>query len=400
MDPDSIRTDFPALETTVNGQELVYLDSAATSLIPRQVIEAVSDELKRHGNPGRGVHTLSHQARHTVETVREQAARFLGTDPGEIVFTHSATDSINQAAMSLCHDEMTDKNIVITAADHHANHLPWKQAAQRTGAKLRTVAVNKDGSIDLQDLEEKVDADTHVLAFPHACNVTGRMFRIEEILERGQQATHTVMDAAQSVPHVPVDLCDIGIDLAAFSPHKMLGTPGLGVLYGSDDLLAEMEPARTGGGMVTDPAGPIYRDPPHRHEAGTLPVDAIAGFGAAIAYLEDLGMDAVHDHTRGLAIQAHNRLQQIERVSTVGGPPDTGTVSVTVEGIHPHDIASYLDQRGIEVRAGDHCSRPLIETLGIKGTVRLSTYIYTTGDTIETAVESIKDAIEDLPDVR
>jgi cysteine desulfurase/selenocysteine lyase len=399
MDTDSIREDFPALQTTVNGKDLIYLDSAATTLTPQQVIDAVTDTLRRHGNPGRGVHTLSHETSQTVEEVREQAARFLGAAPDEIVFTHSATDSINQAATSLCQGEMSDSNIVITAADHHANHLPWKQATQRTGAELRIVAVNDDGTIDLEDLETKVDTDTHVLAFPHACNVTGRVFRVEEILRRGTEATHTVMDAAQSVPHMPVDLGDIGVDLAAVAPHKMLGTPGLGVLYGREEVLKAMEPARTGGGMVSDPAGPTYREPPHRHEAGSLPVDAIAGFGAAIAYLEDLGMDFIHQHTHDIARYAHKRLQQLEGATTVGGPPDTGTVSLTVEGIHPHDIASYLDQCGIEVRAGDHCSRPLIEALGLKGTVRISTYVYNTDDEIETAINAIEDAIEELPHV-
>ncbi|MDY6770399.1 MAG: aminotransferase class V-fold PLP-dependent enzyme [Candidatus Nanohaloarchaea archaeon] len=398
MDPQAYRGDFPGLETTVNGHRLVYLDNAATTQKPVQVLDTAREALERPGNPGRGSHRLSQEAQQRVEDARATVASFIGAGNGDIVFTHNATDSINQLARSLTH--YTSGNIVATAADHHGNYLPWKEAARREGLEFREVAVDSDGSIDMDDLAAKVDSETRVLAFPHACNVTGTVFDVEKILEIGEKADYTVMDAAQSVPDMPVDLDGLGVDFAALSPHKMLAPFGTGVLYGRDSLLDETRPTRFGGGMVTDPATLQYRDAPERHEAGTVDLGGIAGTAAAVDYLQDIGMDELHRHVQGLARELHQRLAGIDGVQPLGDQPDTGTVSVTVDGIHSHDLADFLDRHGIATRAGDHCSKPLLQALEVGDALRFSFYLYNTKEELEKAEERFSDALEEIPRVQ
>lgn len=401
MDIQDIRSDFPILQQEMEGEPLVYLDNAATSQTPEQVVEEVQQVYREtYSNPGRSMHRLGHNASQLVEEARETTADFVGAGSEEIVFTQNATDSLNQAAQSLCTGDLTGKTIVVAETEHHSNYLPWKKAAARTGATLRTVKPDRNGRIDPATVEATLDDTTHVFAYSHTCNLTVTVQDARNILDAAGAADHTVIDICQTVPHTSIDLHGLGADIAAFSPHKMLAPAGLGVLYGRKQLLDEVEPARFGGGMVTDTATDTYRDSPHRHEAGTVNLEAIAGLARAIDYLKDIGMDSIEDHEAELAHTAYERLKGFEGIHILGGNPDSGILSFTHEHVHSHDIASFLNSQGIAVRAGDHCSQPLLEHLGTDDAVRISPYLYNTEKEIHKTVDAIEQALEEITGVR
>jgi len=401
MEIQDIRSDFPIFNQQMEGEPLVYLDNAATSQTPQQVIEKVERVYREsYSNPGRSMHRLGHDAAMIVEEARKATARFVGADPDEIVFTQNATDALNQAARFLCRDDLTGTNIVVAETEHHSNYLPWKQAAARTGAELRTVTPDRNGRIDPATVADTVDDSTHIFAFGHTCNLTGTVQNAQELIEAAGRAEYTVLDICQSVPRTHIDLHDLGADIAAFSPHKMLAPAGLGVLYGRAPLLNEVDPARVGGGMVTDAATGQYQDSPQRHEAGTVNLEAIAGLATAIDYLNDIGMDSIADHETALARTTYKHLNELDGTQILGGSPNSGIISFTHDTIHAHDIASFLNNHGIAVRAGDHCSQPLLDHLGADNAVRISPYLYNTRDEMHQTVDTIEQALEAITDVR
>jgi cysteine desulfurase/selenocysteine lyase len=393
----AIRADFPLLERTVRGgRPLVYLDSAATSQKPNVVLEAEVDFYEqRNAAVHRGAHQLAEEATETFEQARAAVAAFVGADVGEIVWTSGATAAINLVAYAL--SNATDgrggeaaarfrltpgDEILVTEAEHHANLVPWQELCARTGAVLRWIGVGDDGRLDLSDLDELVTDRTRVVAFGHVSNVTGAIAPVEQFVAAARRVgALTVLDACQSVPHLPVDLHALDVDLAAFSAHKMVGPTGVGALYGRRELLEAMPPVTTGGSMVevVTMETTTYAPPPQRFEAGTQMVAQAVGMGVAAQWLDELGMDKVATHEREIAAELL-RITEIPGVRVVG-PLDVAdrvaVVSFVVDGVHAHDVSQVLDDRGIAVRVGHHCAQPLHRRFGVAATARASASVYT-----------------------
>ncbi|MCA5893444.1 cysteine desulfurase [Isoptericola sp. NEAU-Y5] len=405
----AVRADFPLLGRTVRGgRDLVYLDSAATSQKPNVVLEAeVEFYEQRNAAVHRGAHQLAEEATEAFEQARAAVAAFVGADPGEIVWTSGATAAINLVAYSLANATAgrggaaaerfrlaPGDEIVVTEAEHHANLVPWQELCARTGAVLRWFGVDDEGRIDLSDLGSVITARTRVVAFGHVSNVTGAIAPVAEIVAAARQVgALTVLDACQSVPHLPVDLHATGVDFAAFSAHKMVGPTGVGALYGRRELLEAMPPVTTGGSMVevVTMEATTYAPPPQRFEAGTQMVAQAVGMGVAAQWLEELGMDAVAAHEQHLATELV-RISEIPGVRIVG-PADAhdriAVVSFVVDGVHAHDVGQVLDDRGIAVRVGHHCAQPLHRRFGVAATARASASVYTTTEEIAAFREAL-----------
>ncbi|TXG92699.1 cysteine desulfurase [Rhodococcus rhodnii] len=389
FDIAAIRADFPILARTVrDGKPLVYLDSGATSQRPVQVLDAERDFLTTsNAAVHRGAHQLAEEATDAYEGARAAIARFVGAGADELVFTKNATEALNLVTYTLG-DDRWDRavgpgdEIVITELEHHANLVPWQELARRTGATLRWYGVTDDGRIDLDSLE-LTDA-VKVVAFTHQSNVTGALAPVGELVRRAHAVgALVVLDACQSVPHMPVDFHALGVDYAAFSGHKMLGPSGVGVLYGRRELLAAMPPFVTGGSMIETVTmeGSTYAPPPQRFEAGVPMTSQVVGLGAAVEYLEAIGMDAVAAHEHALTEAALRELGAIEGVRIVG-PTTTeargGAVSFVVDGVHAHDLGQILDDDGVAIRVGHHCAWPLHRRFGVAATARASFAVYNT----------------------
>ena len=405
----AVRADFPLLARTVRGgKPLVYLDSGATSQKPDPVLDAEQDfYLQRNAAVHRGAHQLAEEATEAFEGAREAVAHFVGADTDEIVWTTNATAGINLVAYALSNATAgrggaaaarfvlrPGDEIVVTEAEHHANLVPWQELAARTGAVLRWLEVGDDGRILTEQAATVVTDRTKVLAFTHASNVTGAVTDVAPLVARARAVgALTVLDACQSVPHIPVDLHALGVDFAAFSGHKMLGPTGVGALYGRRELLEAMPPVTTGGSMVevVTMTETTYAPPPQRFEAGTQMVAQAVGMGAAARYLTELGMDAVAAHERQLAAQLLT-IGELPGVRIIG-PLDTtdrlAVVSFVVDGVHSHDVGQMLDDAGIAVRVGHHCAQPLHRRFGVAATARASASVYTTAQEIETFRESL-----------
>ena len=405
----AVRADFPLLTRTVRGgKPLVYLDSGATSQKPDPVLDAEQDfYLQRNAAVHRGAHQLAEEATEAFEGARGAVAHFVGADPDEIVWTSNATAGINLVAYALSNATAgrggaaaarfvlrPGDEIVVTEAEHHANLVPWQELAARTGAVLRWLEVGDDGRILVEQAATVVTERTKVLAFTHASNVTGAVTDVAPLVARARAVgALTVLDACQSVPHMPVDLHALGVDFAAFSGHKMLGPTGVGALYGRRELLEAMPPVTTGGSMVevVTMTETTYAPPPQRFEAGTQMVAQAVGMGAAARYLTELGMDAVAAHERDLAAQLLT-IGELPGVRIIG-PLDTAdrlaVVSFVVDGVHSHDVGQMLDDAGIAVRVGHHCAQPLHRRFGVAATARASASVYTTAQEIETFRESL-----------
>ena len=398
-----LRADFPILGTQVNGHPLVYLDSGATSQKPLQVLDAERD-FYLHANSAvhRGAHTLAVEATDLFEDARATVARFVGATDKELVWTSNATEALNLIAYAIGNasqgigGEKAEQfalgegdEIVTTEVEHHANLIPWQILAQRTGATLRHIPVTSDGQLDYEAAEQIVGQNTRVLAFTHVSNVTGAITDVPYMVALARKAgALTVLDACQSVPHMPVDFPGLGVDFAAFSGHKMLAPTGIGALYGRAELLDALPPFLTGGSMITRVGleDAEYMPAPIKFEAGTQRVSQTVAFAAAVRYLEHVGMSNVQAWEHELGQRLAAGVQQIEGVRLLG-PTDpalrAGLVSLAIDGVHPHDVGQLLDTWGIAVRVGHHCAQPLHKLSGVTASTRASAYLYNTTDDIE-----------------
>jgi len=403
LDIARIREDFHILNQEVNGHRLVYLDSAATSQKPRSVINALVRYYERdNSNIHRGIHTLAQRATEQYEGTRDKVARFIGApNAQDIVFTRNTTEAINLVAHSWGEQFIGEGDeIVITEMEHHSNIVPWQLLAARSGAVVRFARITPDGELDLDSLGTLVGQRTKLVSVVHASNVLGTINPIARIAEMAHAAgAMLLVDAAQSVPHMPMDVSELGADFVAFSSHKMLGPTGVGVLWAREGLLEEMGPFMGGGEMISvvREEGSTWASGPHKFEAGTPNIADVIAFGAAIEYLEALGMDAVREHEVQLTAYAMDELQKLPGL-TIHGPrnPDErgGVVSFALEGIHPHDISTIVDGHGVAIRAGHHCAQLLMRALGVPATSRASFSIYNGPDDVDALVEALKHAQE------
>ncbi|GAA0994073.1 MULTISPECIES: cysteine desulfurase [Nocardiopsidaceae] len=411
LDVAALREDFPILSRTVrDGRPLVYLDSGATSQKPRQVLDAEREFYERHNAAvHRGAHQLAEEATDAYESARETIARFIGGDAGEVVFTKNATEAINLVAYAMGNAATADEGlrgfqvgpgdeIVVTEMEHHANLVPWQELCRRTGATLRWFPVTGEGRLDLSGIGELVNERTRVVAFTHQSNVLGTVNPVAPVVARAREVgALTVLDACQSVPHMPVDVTELGVDFLAFSGHKMLGPNGIGVLWGRRELLEAMPPFITGGSMigVVHMEYSTWAEPPQRFEAGVPMAPQAVALAAACDYLSKVGMDRVAAHEHELTEYALERVGALEGVRIIG-PTEAvdrgGAVSFVVDDIHPHDLGQVLDDRGVEVRVGHHCAWPLHRTLGVQATTRASFYLYNTLEDVDALVGAIRDA--------
>jgi cysteine desulfurase/selenocysteine lyase len=413
LDVEAIRADFPILTRTVReGKRLVYLDSGATAQKPRSVLDAERDFYENHNAAvHRGAHQLAEEATDLYEEARRKIGRFIGTDDErEIVFTRNTTEAINLVAYALSNAATAKEEafrryavrqgdeIVVTEMEHHANLLPWQQLCERTGATLRWLGLTDDGRLDLADLGTVINERTKLVAVTHQSNILGTINPLEPIVARAREVGALVLvDGAQSVPHQPVDVAELGVDFLAFSGHKMLGPSGIGVLWGRYDVLDALPPFLTGGSMieVVRMEGSTFAAPPQRFEAGVPMTAQAVGLGAAVDYLSALGMDKVEEHELAITAYALEKLQEIPGV-TVIGPVDTvargGAVSFTVEGIHPHDVGQVLDDLGIAVRVGHHCAWPVVRRYGVPATTRATFYVHTGYDDIDALADGVREA--------
>jgi cysteine desulfurase/selenocysteine lyase len=409
LDVEAIRADFPALARTVrNDKPLIYLDSGATSQKPRQVLDAERSFYELHnGAAHRGTHLLGEEATDVYEGARSKVAAFIGAEPDEVVFTKNATEAINLVAYAMSNASVggartgrflvgPGDEILITEMEHHANLVPWQQLCERTGATLRWLTVTPDGRLDLDNLDSLITGRTKIVAVTHQSNVTGTIPPVAEIARAAHEKGALVLaDAAQSVPHQPVDVAALGVDFLAFSAHKMLGPYGIGVLFGRRELLEAMPPFLTGGSMieVVRMEGSTFLPPPQRFEPGVPAVAEAAGLAAAVDYLTDLGMGNVAAHEESLTAHALDALRELNGVRILG--PDTtkdrgGAVAFEVDGVHPHDVGQVLDELGIAVRTGHHCAWPLHRALGVQSSTRATFYVYNTHAEVDAMADGIR----------
>ena len=406
FDVNALREQFPILQRTVRGDKpLVYLDSGATSQRPLPVWKA-EEEFVLHTNAPvhRGSYQLAEEADDAYESARRAIAAFVGADRDEIAFTKNATEALNEVAYVLSDVRAGDlyvgegDTVVITELEHHANLVPWQELCARTGATLKWYSMTEDGRIDLDSLE--LDDSVKVVAFTHQSNVTGAVADVDELVRRARAVgAMVVVDACQSVPHMAVDFHALDVDFAAFSGHKMCGPNGVGVLYGKEELLKKLPPFLTGGSMIeiVKMEETTFAEPPTRFEAGTQMTSQVVGLGAAVKFLEEVGMDNIHAHEKKLTERALRQLKEIPGLRIIG-PEDTenrgGAVSFTVEGVHPHDLGQVLDDHGVAIRVGHHCAWPLHRACGAQSTARASFYLYNTEEEVDKLVEAIKAARE------
>ncbi|WP_280439495.1 cysteine desulfurase [Nocardia cyriacigeorgica] len=403
LDVARVRADFPILNRTVrDGKPLVYLDSGATSQRPLAVLDAERAYIMESNSAvHRGAHQLSEEATDAYEAARADIARFVGVDAGEIVFTKNATESLNLVTTAFGDDRFPyhvgpGDEIVITELEHHANLVPWQELSRRTGATLKWYGVTDDGRIDLDSLE--LTPATKVVAFTHQSNVTGAIAPVAELVRRARAVgALVVLDACQSVPHMPVDFRALDVDFAAFSGHKMLGPSGVGVLFGKRALLEETPPFITGGSMIETVTmeRSTYAPPPQRFEAGVPMTSQVIGLAAAVRYLDAIGMDAVAAHEHTLVDAALAGLGEIDGVRIIGPTENVdrgGAVAFLVEGVHAHDVGQILDDQGVAIRVGHHCAWPLHRRFGIAATARASFAVYNTVDEVEQLVAAVRKA--------
>lgn len=398
FDVQAVRADFPVLERQINGKSLVFLDSAASAQKPRQVIETIADYYRTsHANVHRGIYRLSQEATDAFESARGRIARFINAGSSkDIVFTRNATESINLVAQSWGRANLRPGDeILLTEMEHHANLVPWQLIAQEKEARLRFIPITEDGQLDLSVLDDLLSERTRVVAFTQASNVLGTLTPVRQIVD----AAHAVgaialVDGAQGAPHLPVDVQALGCDFYAFSSHKMCGPTGVGVLWGRRELLESMPPFISGGEMIrrVELEHSEWAAVPHKFEAGTPAIAEAIGLGAAVDYLNALGMEAVRAHEKELTAYALERLAEVPGL-TVYGPADVevrgGVLAFTLDAAHPHDVASILDSEAIAVRAGHHCAMPLHKKLGLPATTRASFYIYNVPAEIDRLVEAL-----------
>lgn len=396
IDFERIRKDFSILDQVVNDEPLVYLDNAATTQKPQQVLDVLADYYQKdNANVHRGVHTLSERATARYEAARQKVADFIQAKSSkEILFTRGTTTSLNWVAQFAREILQPDQEVIISVQEHHSNIIPWQQACQQTGAKLRYVTL-KDGELDMDHLRSLLSSKTKFVSLAHVSNVLGSIAPIGEIAELVHQVgAYLVVDGAQSVPHMAVNVQELDVDFYAFSGHKMLGPTGIGVLYGKEELLNRMSPVEFGGEMIdfVYEQSATWKELPWKFEAGTPNIAGAIGLGAAIDYLTEIGMEAIQAHEAELVNYVFPKLQAIPGL-TIYGSQDlskrTGVIAFNIDDLHPHDVATALDYEGVAVRAGHHCAQPLLRYLQVPATVRASFYIYNTKADCDKLVEAI-----------
>lgn len=391
------KKDFPILHQEVNGHPLVYLDSAATSQKPYPVIQAIESYYKDYNsNVHRGVHTLGTKATDGFEGAREKVRKFINAkSTQEVIFTRGTTTAINLVASSYARANLKPGDeIIITIAEHHSNFIPWQQVAKATGATLKFFPLEADGTLDLEKAKETITPQTKMVAIQHVSNVMGTVHPIKEIA----QLVHAVggvisVDGAQAVPHIKVDVQDLDVDFYQLSGHKMMGPTGIGALYGKKVFLEQMEPIEFGGEMIdfVDLYDSTWKELPWKFEGGTPIIAGAIGLGAAIDYLESVGMDVIEAHDRKLAKYATEQMSQINGLTIYGPATDrTGLVTFNLDDVHPHDVATVLDAEGIAVRAGHHCCQPLMKWLKASATARASFYLYNDESDIDVLIKGLK----------
>ncbi|GGG26242.1 cysteine desulfurase [Paenibacillus abyssi] len=396
MNAKEIRELFPILHQEINGHPLVYLDNAATSQKPRSVIDAINHYYEwENSNVHRGVHTLGSRATDAYEGAREKVARFLNASSAqEIIFTRGTTTALNLVASSYARSVCGEGDeIVITPMEHHSNLIPWQQVAKATGATLKYIPMQPDGTIEVSDVEKTITERTKVVSVMYVSNVLGVINPIKEITAIAHRnGAVMVVDGAQSTPHMKVDVRDLDCDFYALSGHKMCGPTGIGALYGKKALLEAMEPIEFGGEMIdhVDLYDSTWKELPWKFEGGTPIIAGAVGLGAAIDFLEEIGLDAIDRHEAELAGLAYDRLSEIDGI-TIYGPREgrVGLVTFNLDDVHPHDVATVLDSDGIAVRAGHHCCQPLMRWLEVSATARASFYLYNTEDDVDRLVSSL-----------
>jgi len=407
FDPLVIRKDFPIFDRKIrDGKRLVYLDSGATSQKPELVIAAESNFYRNHNAAAhRGAHQLAEEATELLESAREVVANFLGGAVDEIVFTKHSTEGLNLLAYSIGNAPLGNRfhlkagdEIVVSEMEHHANLIPWQQLAQRTGAVLKWFEVTPDGRLDLSSIDKVISSRTKIVALTHQSNVLGTINPLNDLVKRTHEVGAIfILDACQSVPHMPVNVAALDIDFLVFSGHKAVGPTGVGVLWGRAELLADLPPFLFGGSMIESVTmtDATWAPAPRKFEPGVPNMAQIVGLGAALNYLTTIGMQNIHNHEIEITRYALSKLQSIEELRVIG-PKEMemrgGAVSFTVGEIHPHDLGQFLDNSGIAVRTGHHCAWPLTRKMGVPATTRASFYLYNTLDDIDALVDGIRDA--------
>jgi cysteine desulfurase / selenocysteine lyase len=401
LNVSKIRDDFPLLKRQINGKPIIYLDSTASTLKTQQVIDAMNEYYTRYSvNIFRGIYKLSEEATEKYENARKIIADFIGAkSDSEIIFVRNATEAINLVAYAWGRENIDeDSEIISTVMEHHANLVPWQQLALETGATLKFIEISDDGILDMEGLTRALTRKTKLVALTHVSNVLGTINPVKKIISAVKKINpgiKVLIDAAQSVPHMPVDVVDLGCDFLAFSGHKMLGPTGIGVLWGRYDILESMLPFEMGGDMIAEVAldKTTFKKPPHKFEAGTPHIAGAIGLAAAVEYLSKLGMESVRQHEKVLVEYALGRLNDLSYLK-IYGPlnPDKkgGVIAFNIKGSHPHDVAEILNRENICIRSGHHCAMPLHTRLNITSSCRASFYVYTTKEEIDALIQSIE----------
>ena len=390
------RDDFPALQQDVNSHPIVYLDSAASAQQPDSVIEAIANyERHDHANVHRGVHTLSHRATEAYEGARDRIREFINASSrSEIVLTSGTTESINLVAQSFCRPRFgPGDKILITHMEHHSNIVPWQLVCEQTGAELIVAPIRQNGELDLDTFHELLTDEVRIVAIAHISNALGTINPVREIIAKARSRDIPVLlDGAQGVPHMPIDVQALDCDFYTFSAHKMFGPTGVGVLYGRESLLEKMPPYQGGGDMILEVSfdGTTYNDLPYKFEAGTPNISGVVGLGAAVEYLDTVGMARIAEHEQALLDYMMQKLGAIEGVRLIGTAAEKASVqSFLVDDIHPHDVGTILDHEGVAVRTGHHCAMPVMDYYGVPGTARASLALYNNTDDIDRLAEAV-----------
>ena len=395
-----MRNDFPLLKQTSRNRPLVYLDNAATTQKPQSVLDSMDDFYRRsNANVHRAAHEIAARATVQLEQARSSIKQFLNADRDEeVIITKGTTEAINLLSNSLGASLTKNDKVLITMLEHHSNIVPWQMACERSGAELLAVDIDEHGNLDWTDLQNKLTQDVKIFAFNHVSNALGTVNPVEKMIKAAQDVgAVTVVDGAQAALHLPLDLKRLGCDFYVFSGHKLYGPTGIGVLYGKYDLLCEMEPWQGGGEMIESVsiAGSTYQKPPHKFEAGTPAIAEIIGLGAAVAYVNSLNREALNLEEQSLIKLTLNALSEIPRIELIGEPAERlSVISFNIEGAHPHDVGQLLDQQGVAVRTGHHCTMPLMSRLNIPGTVRASFSFYSNQEDSRRLIEAVEKATD------
>ena len=399
---NKIREEFPILDQKINGEDLIYLDNAASTQKPKSVINAIKDYYENdHSNVHRGVHTLSVRATEAYENARVKVAEFLNSpNVHQIIFTKGTTDSINLIASSVTNLVQKDDEILITSMEHHSNIVPWQELCKRTGAVLKVIPINKNGELLIDEYANMISSRTKIISIVHLSNTLGTINPVEDIIEIAKSHdVITVIDGAQAAGHLPIDVQKLDCDFYLFSGHKIFGPTGIGVLYGKENILNEIDPYQFGGEMILKVTfeETTYNDLPHKFEAGTPNIAGAVGIGASIDFINGLDRDLAHQHEMSLHDYALEKLEEIEGVRIIGNASNkSAIISFVIDGLHPHDIGTIINQKGIAVRTGHHCTMPLMDFYRVPGTVRASFSIYNNHSEVDKLIDAIKLAIKML----